>query len=108
MMRQEKQINISDIIIPKYMPIFNSTKKHVILTSGRAGTKSSYAGIRASFQTISDNGGSVVVLRKRHNKIRKTVYKEMLRGINRLGMSKNRFKIGITPMEITYKEVQLS
>lgn len=53
---------------------------------------------------MSDPSGSVVVLRKHHNKLRKTVYKEMLRGINRLGMPKNRFTITKSPMEIIYKK----
>ena len=98
-----RQVKISDIIIPKYMPIFNNrTIKHIILTSGRAGTKSSFAAIRADYQLISDPGGSVVVLRKHHNKLRKTVYKEMLRGINRLGIPKYRFGITKSPMEIRY------
>lgn len=92
-------------MILKYLPIFNDTRhKHIILTSGRAGTKSSYAAIRADYQLISDKHGSVVVLRKHHNKLRKTVYKEMLRGINRLGIKKSAFKIGKSPMEITYKK----
>lgn len=102
-MRQK--VKISDIIIPKYLPIFNNRKiKHIILTSGRAGTKSSFAAIRADYQLVSDKNGSVVVLRKHHNKLRKTVYKEMLRGINRLRIPKNRFQIGKSPMEITYKK----
>lgn len=92
-------------MIPKYLPIFNDTRhKHIILTSGRAGTKSSYAAVRADYQLISDRNGSVVVLRKHHNKLRKTVYKEMLRGINRLGVKKSAFKIGKSPMEIAYKK----
>lgn len=101
----KKQVRISEIIIPKYQKIFNDKKvKHIILTSGRAGTKSSYAAIRADYQIISDRDGSVVVLRKHHNKLRKTVYKEMLRGINRLQVPKNRFYITKSPMEITYKK----
>jgi len=104
-MTRQKTVNISDIIIEKYLPIFNTRKyKHVILTSGRAGTKSSYAAIRGDYQIVSDPAGSVVVLRKRHNKLRKTVYKEMLRGINRLGISKRRFTITKSPMEITYNK----
>lgn len=92
-------------MIPKYLPIFNDTKhKHIILTSGRAGTKSSYAAVRADYQLISDKNGSVVVLRKHHNKLRKTVYKEMLRGINRLQVPKDRFYITKSSMEITYKK----
>lgn len=105
MTRQKKQVRISDIIIPKYLPLFNDTvHKHIVLTSGRAGTKSSFAAIRADYQLVADNRGSVVVLRKHHNKLRKTVYKEMLRGINRLQIPKNRFCITKSPMEITYKK----
>lgn len=105
MMPRKKQVKISDIVIPKYLPLFNNKKvKHIILTSGRAGTKSSYAAIKADYQIISDRDGSVVVLRKHHNKLRKTVYKEMLRGINRLQVPKNRFLITKSPMEITYKK----
>lgn len=105
MHREKKQVKISDIVIPKYLPIFNQKKcKHIILTSGRAGTKSSYAAIRADYQIVSDKDGSVVVLRKHHNKLRKTVYKEMLRGINRLQIPKKKFYITKSPMEITYKK----
>lgn len=105
MTRQKKQVKISDIVIPKYLPLFNNTTyKHIILTSGRAGTKSSYAAIRADYQIVADAHGSVVVLRKHHNKLRKTVYKEMLRGINRLQIPKKKFRITKSPMEITYKK----
>ncbi len=103
--RSKKQVRISEIIIPKYQKIFNNrTYKHIILTSGRAGTKSSFAGVRGIYQIINDPSGSVVVLRKRHNKLRKTVYKEMLRGINRLGINKKKFEITKSPMEITYSK----
>ena len=100
----QKTVKISDIIIPKYLPVFNDRRhKHIILTSGRAGTKSSYAAVRSIYQLAGDSRGSVVALRKRHNKLRKTLYKEMLRGINRLSIPKDKFKIGLSPMEITYK-----
>lgn len=105
MSTMRQQVKISDIVIPKYLPIFNNrTVKHIILTSGRAGTKSSYAAIRTDYQIVSDAHGSAVVLRKHHNKLRKTVYKEMLRGINRLQIPKNRFLITKSPMEITYRK----
>lgn len=105
MTHQKTRVRISEIVIPKYLPIFNNKKiKHIILTSGRAGTKSSFAAITADYQIVSDAHGSVVVLRKHHNKLRKTVYKEMLRGINRLQIPKNKFQITKSPMEITYKK----
>lgn len=98
-------MRISETIIPKYQKIFNNkTYRHIILTSGRAGTKSSFAAIRGIYQLVSDRSGSVVALRKRHNKLRKTVYKEMLRGINRLGINKKKFEITKSPMEITYRK----
>lgn len=101
---RQKTVKISDTIIPKYLPVFNDKRhRHIILTSGRAGTKSSYAAVRSIYQLVSDSRGSVVALRKRHNKLRKTLYKEMLRGIGRLGISKDKFKIGLSPMEITCK-----
>lgn len=100
-----QEVKISDIIIPKYHGIFNNKKvRHIILTSGRAGTKSSYAAIRSDYQIVSDPHGSVVVLRKHHNKLRKTVYKEMIRGIGRLKIKKSAFAITKSPMEIRYKK----
>lgn len=98
-----KVIKISDLIIPKFYPIFHDTEHtHHIVTSGRAGTKSSYAGIKAIRTIIDPKPGSVVVLRKFHNKLKKTVFKECLRAINRLGYNKNQFKITVSPMQITY------
>lgn len=105
MMHQKKQVKISDVIISKYLPLFNDRKhRHIILTSGRAGTKSSYVSIATDFRIMDEANTSCVVLRKHHNKLRKTVYKEMIRGISRLGVSKKMFKIGKSPMEITYKK----
>lgn len=100
-----KEIRISELIIPKYYAVFRDYESaHKILTSGRAGTKSSYAAIECVFSIIADDDCSIVVLRKHHNKLRKTVYKEILRAITRLGLDKSDFKIGISPMEITYKK----
>lgn len=102
---KKKIIKISDIIIPKYYKIFNDIKhEHIILTSGRAGTKSSYAGIREIYKIVNDPCCAVVVMRKHHNKLRKTVYKEALRAIKRLGLDKKKdFFITKSPMQITYK-----
>ena len=97
------EVRISDIIIPKYYDLFNDTDhEHHILTSGRAGTKSSYMGIRAVYKIVSDDNCAVIILRKHHNKLRKTVYKEVIRAIKRLGLDKSDFKITKSPMEITY------
>ncbi len=94
-----------DVVIPEFWDILDDTEhEHQIITSGRAGTKSSFAGVLGISTIVNDEPTAVVVLRKRHNKIRKTVYKEMIRAITRLGLSKDEFDIGITPMEIRYKK----
>ena len=93
-----------DVIIPEFWEILDDTEhEHTILTSGRAATKSSFAAIMAIDRIRCPDPGSVVVLRKRHNKLRKTVYKEMIRAIGRLKLDKDDFAIGISPMQITYK-----
>lgn len=85
------------------MPVFlDDTHTHIILTSGRAGTKSSFVSIKAVCKALEARKCSIVVLRKFHNKIRKTVYREALRAINRLTVPKSRFKITVSPMEIRY------
>ncbi len=100
-----KQVRLSEQIIAKYYSTFNNIKyTHKIFTSGRAGTKSSRGGLKAIWKIISDDNCSVVVLRKTHNKLRKTVFKECLRAINRLKLDKKEFKITVSPMEIRYKK----
>lgn len=98
----KKQIKISDIIIPKFYPLFNDIEHgHKIVDSGRSATKSSYGGIHAVYKIVSDEC-AVVYMRKFHNKLEKTVYKECLRAIDRLGINKANFKITKKPMQITY------
>lgn len=105
---EEKNVEIKDpheIIIPEFWELYDDDEhEHHIITSGRAGTKSSYAGILGIATIVRDEPAAVVVLRKRHNKLRKTVYKEMIRAINRLGLNKADFEIGISPMQIKYKK----
>ena len=98
-----KRVRLSDIIIEKYHNTFNDKKHtHKIFTSGRAGTKSSRGAINAIYTIVSDDNCSVVVLRKFHNKLKKTVFKECLRAIKRLKLSKKNFKITVRKMEIQY------
>ena len=94
-----------DVIIPELWEIFDDQEhEHQIITSGRAGTKSSFAGILGISTITCEEPAAVVVLRKRHNKLRKTVYKEMIRAIGRLGLSKDDFDIRVSPMEIRHKK----
>lgn len=96
-------VRLSDIIIPKYYDTFNDTSyMHKIFSSGRAGTKSSRGAIKAVEKIVEDDNCSVVILRKFHNKLKKTVYKEVLRAIKRLHLDKSDFKITVSPMEVKY------
>jgi len=105
-------VKLSEQIIPKYYSTFNTTQyTHKIFTSGRAGTKSSRGGFKAVYKVVSDPNCAVVIIRKHHNKLSKTVYKEILRAIKRLGMtyrdvhSRRRnadFYVKKSPMEVTY------
>ncbi len=96
-------VKLSNLIIPKYYSNFNDIIHiHQIYTSGRAGTKSSRGALRAVRRIIDKKTGSVVILRKFHNKLKKTVFKECLRAIQRLKLNKKRFKITVSPMQITY------
>lgn len=103
MTSQSSIVRLSDIIIPKYYDTFNDISyMHKIFTSGRAGTKSSRGAIKAVYKIVSDDNCSVVIIRKFHNKLKKTVYKEVLRAIKRLGLDKRDFKITVSPMEVKY------
>ena len=106
MISQENEVvRLSDIIIPKLQSVFNNENyTHIIITSGRAGTKSSFGAIVEDYTIIQPEDASVVVLRKFHNKLKKTVYKECLRAMNRLKLDKSDFKITVSPMEIKYLE----
>lgn len=102
---QNNEVRISDLIIQEFWDVFNDEEHtHKILTSGRAGTKSSEAAIETVFKIVQDTAGSAVVIRKRHNKLRKTVYKEIKRAIKRLGLDERLFKITVSPMEVTFLE----
>ena len=69
-----KTVKLSDTIIPKYYDSFNDWSiEHKIFTSGRAGTKSSRMAIKAIYTIVSDPDVAMVILRKFHNKLRKTV-----------------------------------
>jgi len=98
-----EEVSIKANIIEKLIPVFKDrSRTHEIITSGRIGFKSSFAAIRTAFDIVADEDCSVVVIRKFHNKLHKTVYKEVLRAIKILKISREELKITVSPMQITY------
>lgn len=99
----EYLIKLSDLIIEKFHSTFNDIiHTHQIYTSGRAGTKSSRSALRGIIRIMDDKPGSVVMMRKFHNKLKKTIFAECKRAIHRLHADKDEFKITVSPMQITY------
>lgn len=100
---EDVHISMKANIIEKLRPVFKDrSRTHEIITSGRIGFKSSFAAIRTAFDVVSDENCSVVVVRKYHNKLHKTVYKEVLRAMRILCLPMDEFKITVSPMEIKY------
>ncbi|HAB66585.1 MAG TPA: PBSX family phage terminase large subunit [Firmicutes bacterium] len=100
---KKKVILLKDLIISKYHDTFNDIlHTHQIFTSGRAGTKSSRAAIKGILRIVDPKPGSVIAMRKFHNKLKKTIFNEYKRAIKRLGLNRKKFKITISPMQITY------
>lgn len=95
-------MRLSSQIIPALQAAYRDKwHTHKIISSGRAGTKSSAIAIEAVMAITKPGRRSVVMIRKRHNKLRKTVYKEVKRAITRLGMNDSAFTMTVSPMQIT-------
>ena len=104
-MTSTRTVRLSDQIIQKLHKAFQDKKHtHIIITSGRAATKSSEGALKLVFETVNDPDCSSVAMRKFHNKIRKTIFREVLRAINRLQIPSNRFNITVSPFEVRYKK----
>lgn len=71
----------------------------IIITSGRAGAKTSGLGI-SSVYIASAMATAQVIMRKNKNKLRNTVYPEIKRAFTRLGIPSNFAKFGLSPLYI--------
>jgi len=104
-MTSTRTVRLSEQIIPKLHEAFlDKQHTHIIITSGRAATKSSEGALKLVFETVNDPDCSSVAMRKFHNKIRKTIFREVLRAINRLQIPSNRFNVTVSPFEVRYKK----
>lgn len=83
-------INISDIIIPKYDEVLRDVLEHkhthYVFAGGRGSTKSSFAGINCISVMLKYPDVNVAVFRKVSNTLRNSVYAQILWAISTLGV----------------------
>lgn len=96
-------IKLSDHLIPQFRGIFLSKKSHQIDKGGRSSSKTSKNALKVVYHLISEEQCSIVVMRRHSNKIRRSVFNEIKKAFNRLGMLENvHYKATVSPFEITY------
>lgn len=101
----KQQIRISDLIIPKFLNDFNSKMPRQIDEGGRGSTKTSKNSIKVDFTVLNEKNCSAVVLRRNTNKIRRSVFNEIKKGLSRLGLlEKKNYKATVSPFQITVKK----
>lgn len=92
-------------IAPYFHPYFRQMYSKEIHNGGRGSTKTNYFETKilvSEFGILSNKNVAYVILRKHGNKLRRSVFNETLKIINRLGVPKSAFKIRYAPMEITF------
>lgn len=82
-------IQLSKIVAPSFWKTFNSKKPRQIDKGGRGSTKTSKNAIKIPFHCLNEEKCSAIVIRKYQNTLRDSVYKEIKRGLRRLGLIEN-------------------
>ena len=99
---QQTRISLKDNIAPHFHSTFKSKKTHQADEGGRGSTKTSKNALKVVYHILKEENISAVVMRKHGNKIRRSVFKEILRAFKRLGVPKGDLKYTLSPPEITY------
>ena len=95
-------MRISEVIAPHFLKTFKSKKTHQIDKGGRGSTKTSKNALKIVYHLLTEDSCSVIVLRKYQNTLRNSVYKEVKRAMNRLGLIEDLdYKANVSPLEIT-------
>lgn len=98
-----RRVKLSKQIIEPLHPILSKKQlegvEDIIITSGRSGSKSSAMAIAQNYRALSKPSAHVM-MRKNHNKIESTIYKEALRGLSRLGVQGRAYKAWKRPFKI--------
>ena len=96
---------LSDGVAVSFHSVHSAIKsgvcKEAILCGGRGSAKSSFASIELIIQLIQHPEIHAVVLRKRENRLRTSVFTQLQWAISQLGMA-HLFRFTVSPLEIVY------
>lgn len=99
-------VRLSNIILPAYYELHRAVKAGAYseywLKGGRSSGKSTWVGIEIPLGLVKEPDANAIVFRKIGNTLRDSVYDQILKGIDMLGMSAH-FQAKKNPLEIIYK-----
>lgn len=99
----DEKISIKNIIAPHFWGVFNCKKTNQIYKGGRNSTKTSMIALKIVFNCLNNTNCSAVALRNHQTDLRKSVYKEIKRACQRLGLIENvDYKATLSPLEIKF------
>ena len=94
-------MKLSELIAPSFRNTFNSKRSRQIDKGGRGSTKTSKNSIKIPFHCLSEKDCSAIIIRKYQNTLRDSVYKEIKRGLKRLGLIEGiDYKSSLVPLRI--------
>lgn len=99
-----KKINIAKFVNPRFGFLFKNSTLYsdVVLSGGRASTKSSAVSMMLVTFFLTDSSANVAIFRKVANTLRLSVYEQIKWAINQIGME-SRFIFKMNPMQIIDK-----
>ncbi len=99
-------VRISRLIAPVFLPVHRDIKaarhSEYWLKGGRGSTKSSFVSLEIILGLLKNPEANAIVYRKVAATLRSSVYEQMVWAIDMLGV-RGFFKMGVSPLEITYK-----
>ena len=97
---------LSKSIAPAFREVHAAIKSgscgEVLLAGGRGSGKSSYVSLELLLQLLRHPESHAVVLRKRENRLRSSVYAQLLWAIREMGLTRQ-FKSTLSPLELLYQ-----
>lgn len=79
-------MKLSNEVAPTFWNTFKSKKPRQIDKGGRGSTKTSKNALKVAYHCIKEKDCSAIIIRKYQNTLRDSVYKEIKRGLKRLGL----------------------